>query len=163
MTSAGKTSKIEEKTKLTMLYKIINEIANVPNKEIIIPAETRIRSKHGHKFCMVINDINEYKYSWTISQWNCLSKALVDNETVETVNAFKHGWRISTLHLSYIGHISIYTPIGVSANYLFRFRFWFRSRYCITWNKWYITLAPCDRYLLTMLTLTSGTSECDLI
>ncbi len=32
-----------------MLYKIINEIAKVPNKEILISVDTRIRSKHGHK------------------------------------------------------------------------------------------------------------------
>ncbi len=30
------TYKIEEKTRLTMLYKIVNEIANIPNKEILI-------------------------------------------------------------------------------------------------------------------------------
>ncbi len=36
MILAEKTYKIEEKTTLTMLYKIINEIANVPNKEILI-------------------------------------------------------------------------------------------------------------------------------
>ncbi len=35
---------------LTMLYKIINDIANVPNKEILIPADTRTRSKHEHNF-----------------------------------------------------------------------------------------------------------------
>ncbi len=29
---------------LTMLCKIINEIANVPNKEILIPADTRLEA-----------------------------------------------------------------------------------------------------------------------
>ncbi len=38
-----------------MLYKIINEIANVPNKEILIPADTRTRSKHGYK-CLIMNN-----------------------------------------------------------------------------------------------------------
>ncbi len=51
MKLAGKNYKIDEKTTLTMLYKIINEMANVPNKEILIPADTRTRSKHGHHFC----------------------------------------------------------------------------------------------------------------
>ncbi len=36
-----------------MLYKIINEIANVPNQVIVIPADTRTRSKHGHTFGIV--------------------------------------------------------------------------------------------------------------
>ncbi len=37
-----------------MLYKI-NEIANVPNKEILIPADSRTRSKHGHKVHIMTN------------------------------------------------------------------------------------------------------------
>ncbi len=74
----------------TMLYKIINEIANVPNKEIL-PADAKTRSKHGHKFQIITNNTNEYKYSffsWTISQRKWQPKALVDSETVD---AFKHG------------------------------------------------------------------------
>ncbi len=43
-----------------MLYKIINEIVNVPNKEILIPADTRTRGKHGHKFC-ILNDNTYHK------------------------------------------------------------------------------------------------------
>ncbi len=45
MNMAGKTYKMEEKTRLTMLYKItlVNKIRNVPNKEILIPADTRTR------------------------------------------------------------------------------------------------------------------------
>ncbi len=31
-----------------MIYKIINEIANVSNKEILTPADTRPRNKHEH-------------------------------------------------------------------------------------------------------------------
>ncbi len=33
-----------------MLCKLINEIANVPNKEILISSDTRTRSKHVHQF-----------------------------------------------------------------------------------------------------------------
>ncbi len=32
-----------------MLYKTINELGNVQNKEMLIPMKTR--SKHGHQFC----------------------------------------------------------------------------------------------------------------
>ncbi len=65
-------------------------------KKIIntIPADSRTRSKHGHKFHTMTKNANDYKYSFfqqTISQWNCLLKALVDSETVD---AFK---QISTL------------------------------------------------------------------
>ncbi len=86
MNLAGKHYKIEEKIRLTMPYKIFNEQANVPNKEIVLPADIRTRSKHGHTFYIMTNKTNEYKYSffqWTISQWNCLPKALVDSETVD--------------------------------------------------------------------------------
>ncbi len=40
---------------VTMLYKIINEIANVPNEEILIPADTRTRSKHGRDVYIMTN------------------------------------------------------------------------------------------------------------
>ncbi len=72
-----------------MPCKIINEIANIPNKEILIAANARTKSKHGHKFYIMTNKTNEYKYPFfpqSISQWNCLPKALVDSQTVD---AFK--------------------------------------------------------------------------
>ncbi len=55
-----------------MLYKIINEIANVPDKETLIHAYTRTRSKHQHTFHIMTNNTNEYKYSFfprTLYQW----------------------------------------------------------------------------------------------
>jgi hypothetical protein len=76
--------------RLTMLYKIVNDIANVPKEEILIPSDNRTRSEHGHKFCIPNQETNEYKYSFfphTIPQWNCLPKALIDSDTVDT---FKH-------------------------------------------------------------------------
>ncbi len=42
--------------RLTMLYKILNEIANVPNKEIVIIADTRTRGKNGHQFCIIMTN-----------------------------------------------------------------------------------------------------------
>ncbi len=50
--------------RLTMLCKIINEIANVPNKQILLPGNTRTRSKHGHKFHIMTKNTNEYKCSF---------------------------------------------------------------------------------------------------
>ncbi len=47
-----------------MLCKIKNEIANVPNKEKLILANTRTISKHAHKFVIMTNNTNEYKYSF---------------------------------------------------------------------------------------------------
>ncbi len=64
-----------------MLYKIINEIAIVLDKEILILAETITRCKHEHKLCIMTDNTNQYKYSFfpqTISQWNCLPKASAD-------------------------------------------------------------------------------------
>jgi hypothetical protein len=76
--------------RLTMLYKIVNDIANIPKEEILIPSDNRTRSEHGHKFCILTQERNEYKYSFfpnTIPQWNFLPKALIDSDTVD---AFKH-------------------------------------------------------------------------
>ncbi len=39
-----------------MLYKTINELGNVQNKEMLIPMKTR--SKHGHQFC------KKEEYKW---------------------------------------------------------------------------------------------------
>ncbi len=105
----------------------MNEMSNLPITEILIHADTRTIRKHGLKFCIMNQNTNKYKYSFspgTISQWNCLPKELVDRETVD---AFKLCLKdLSFLHyphLSDINHISIYTPILVSANYFFRLRF----------------------------------------
>lgn len=46
MNLAGKTYKIDEQhIRITILYKIINKLANAPNKEILMPAYTRARSE----------------------------------------------------------------------------------------------------------------------
>ena len=50
--------------RLTMLYKIINEIVHIPKEDILIPADDRTRHKHGHKFCILTQETNEYKYSF---------------------------------------------------------------------------------------------------
>ncbi len=76
-----------------MVYKIINEIANALNKEILISAHTRTKSKHGHNFFIMTKITNEYKYSFfpqTISQWNSLPKSYVDSESLD---AFKYGFK----------------------------------------------------------------------
>ncbi len=44
--------------RLTILYKIINEMAKVYNKEILKSAETTTRSKHGHKFHIMTKHTN---------------------------------------------------------------------------------------------------------
>ncbi len=48
---------------LTMLEKKINIVANVPSKEILVPADTRPRIKHGCHFCIITKNRNEYNYS----------------------------------------------------------------------------------------------------
>ncbi len=54
----------EQNIRLTMLYKIINEITNIPKKEILILTNSRTRSKHRHTFRIMIKNTNEYKYSF---------------------------------------------------------------------------------------------------
>ncbi len=43
-------ARLKKNIRITTLYKIINEIANVPNKEILIPADLRTRSNMDNKF-----------------------------------------------------------------------------------------------------------------
>ncbi len=50
--------------RLTMLYKIINEIANVPKKEILISADTTTGSKYGHTFYIMTKNTNIHKHSF---------------------------------------------------------------------------------------------------
>ena len=69
-----------------MLYKIVTNIANVPKEDILIPSDDRTRSEHGHTFHILIQETNEYKYSFfphTIPQWNCLPKAFIDSDNVD--------------------------------------------------------------------------------
>ncbi len=54
-----------------VLYKIINALATVTNKKILIPAFTRTRSKHGHPFHIMTKNTHDYKYPFfpeTMSQ-----------------------------------------------------------------------------------------------
>ncbi len=62
---------------LTMNYTIINVIANVPDKKILISTYASIRSKHGYQFCTMTQNRNKNKYSFfpqTIYKWKCLPK-----------------------------------------------------------------------------------------
>ncbi len=78
-----------------MLYKIVDKVANVPNQVILIPADSRTKSKHGHKFCIMTNTTNTHT--------NILPMNHIPVEL--------YAKSISTLHPSSIGHISIYTPM----------------------------------------------------
>ncbi len=51
----SKKLKIEENIWLTLLNKVINEITNVPSKEILIQADTKARSKYKPKFLIMSN------------------------------------------------------------------------------------------------------------
>ncbi len=44
--------------RLTMLYKIINDTANIPHKEILLPADTKTRSRDGYNFCIMTKNAN---------------------------------------------------------------------------------------------------------
>ncbi len=43
---------------------MITEIANVPNIEKLILADTRTRSKNEYKFYIMTKNTNKYKYSF---------------------------------------------------------------------------------------------------
>ena len=63
------------KTQLTMLFKIIHGLVDIPAEDYLVPASTRTRSQHSLKFLQIPVSSNCYKFSFfprTICRWNSL-------------------------------------------------------------------------------------------
>ena len=52
------------KTQLTMLFKIIHGLVDIPAEDYLIPASTRTRSQHSLKFLQIPVSSNYYKFSF---------------------------------------------------------------------------------------------------
>ena len=69
------------KCQLTMLFKIINDLVDIPPDQYLTEASTRTRSHHSNKFGHVPASSDYFKNSFfprTIVLWNCLPASLAD-------------------------------------------------------------------------------------
>ena len=63
------------KCQLTMLFKIINDLVDIPQEEYLIPASKRTRTRHSHKFRQIPASSDYYLNSFfpkTVRLWNSL-------------------------------------------------------------------------------------------
>lgn len=79
------------KIQLTMFYKIMNDLVDIPSSEFITPASTKTRSHHSRKVLQYHTRSDALKYSFfprTICNWNLLPATVA--ETPDLVR-FKRG------------------------------------------------------------------------
>lgn len=63
------------KNQLTMLFKIIHGLVDIPACDYLVPASTRTRSQHSLKFLHIPVSSDYYKFSFfprTVCRWNSL-------------------------------------------------------------------------------------------
>lgn len=63
--------------RLTLMYKVVNNLIAVPTSDILTPTDTRTRSAHQHCYKHLTSSTNQYKHSFfprTIPEWNKLPK-----------------------------------------------------------------------------------------
>ena len=73
--------------KLTLLYKIINHLAEVPTEDILVPADPRTRANHSYKFKCIQAKTTVFRHSFFVSiipDWNNLTAAIVESPTLVT-------------------------------------------------------------------------------
>ena len=83
------------KAQLTMMFRIVNSLVDVPLEQYLTPASSRTRSAHSHKFRQISTTTSYYKNSFfprTIITWNSLSPAIAE---APDLVSFKQG--LSTL------------------------------------------------------------------
>ena len=83
------------KAQLTMMFRIVNSLVDVPLEQCLTSASSRTRSAHSHKFRQISTTTSYYKNSFftrTIITWNSLSPAIAE---APDLVSFKQG--LSTL------------------------------------------------------------------
>ena len=83
------------KAQLTMMFRIVNSLVDVPLEQYLTSASSRTRSAHSHKFRQISTTTSYYKNSFsprTIITWNSLSPAIAE---APDLVSFKQG--LSTL------------------------------------------------------------------
>ena len=69
------------KSQVTMMYKIMNGLVDIPAADYVTPASTRTRSNHSKKQRQISTSTETYKYSFfprTIPLWNSLPAVLAE-------------------------------------------------------------------------------------
>ena len=69
------------KSQVTMLFKIVNGLVDIPAADFVIPASTRTRSHHDKKLRQYATSTDTLKYSFfpcTIPLWNPLPATLAE-------------------------------------------------------------------------------------
>ena len=69
------------KAQLTMMFRIINNLVDVPAQQYLIPASRRTRAAHCHKYRQISTSTSYYKNSFfphTIITWNSLPSAVAE-------------------------------------------------------------------------------------
>lgn len=73
--------------RLTLMYKIINNLSAVPTSDILLPADLRTRAKHKHKFRAIQSTTPVFRNSFfvrTVPEWNGLDAQTVESPTLLT-------------------------------------------------------------------------------
>ena len=92
------------KAQLTMMYKIVNDLVDVPAKQYLIPASSRTRAIHFRKFRQISTKTTYYKNSFspfTVTTWNSLPSVIAD---AHDLVSFKHG----------LSNIKFWSAVGAS-------------------------------------------------
>ena len=79
------------KIQLTMFFKIVHDLVDIPSSDYLIPSYSRTRSNHSKKYQQYHTKSDAYKYSFfprTIRTWNQLPASIA--ETPDLVS-FKRG------------------------------------------------------------------------
>ena len=79
------------KAQLTMMYKIVNDLVDVPAEQYLTPASSRTRAIHSLRFWQISAKTTYYKNSFfplTVTTWNSLPSAIAD---AHDLVYFKHG------------------------------------------------------------------------
>ena len=75
------------KTRLQMLYKIVNQEIAIPSQDILIKSQSRTRTTHDQTYRQIQCNKNSFKFSFfcqTIKDWNRLPPQIIHSSSVDT-------------------------------------------------------------------------------
>ena len=79
------------KTQLTMLFKIIHGLVDIPAEDYLVPASTRTRSQHSLKFLQIPVSSDYYKFSFfprTFCRWNSVPANVAEAPSLVTFGSY---------------------------------------------------------------------------
>ena len=75
--------------RLALFYKIVHQLVAVPTDNILIKADSRLRSNHKYKFKIIGTSSVSYKYSFyprTIIEWNSLLQNIAEAPSLASLS-----------------------------------------------------------------------------